>query len=785
MIRDCPVAQLRDPKRALVLALRCKELGHDSWDEVAEAQIVAGQYREALETCEKSSRAGRQTVIISHATAVAYWHLGRQAEARELVRQIVQQIDSQPNPYWYAAEYRWRARETAKLMGLEIDDLKADDPETALRSGIALYRKLVEERPDDPGLLKELTGRYTELGNLLVNTNRFEEAERTWTEAMERWPEHAAGWRSRAELYIRLGLFPEAAADFDRACRLEEPGDALGCLLHALLRVYEADGPGYRETCQRMLIRFADSTNPDDCSCIARALVISPEPGVEPSRAVALAEGAVADNKSPDRVAHLGLARYRTGEFERAVAALEESLTLDANFNPPDVHSTLAMALYRLGKKEQACGALDRARSVRQERLEAMLAHDVGFRPDVWSNWNVVFQELFYKEAYTLLHGCPPPDDPRLLVMRGRGLEAIGRTDEARAAFAQAFALAPESLLIRVQALPEMGRADAFAQRLSEVSAFTKEHLRQPLAAWLALAQLELRWGGRQAHAGQFQAAASAFAEAAAGFEKVIGELAANADSTTTAGVPATSKDIAWYRHELGYVLVYRGETLLNLGQLSEAEAAFRRGLEVHESLLEDADAPADTKSRLAWNQAGLARLHCDLGAGLANDRAADQARTHFRAAIAAYAKAIEVAPDNAVTHNDLAWLYATCPDLALRDPAQAVALAKKAVELQPTDGTGWNTLGVAHYRAGEWKAAVEALTKSMELRSRGDAFDWYFLAMAHQRLGELDEARRWQRRAVEWVEQNSTVLAANRQWRDEIRRFRTEAEDLLGQEQP
>jgi serine/threonine protein kinase len=119
MIGGCPAGQLRDPQRVLALAQRLKELGAQTWDHVAVAQLDAGQYREVLETCEKANRDGQQSGVTALTTAVAYWHLGKQAEARELARQIMQNIDSQPNQYWYVPEYRWRVREISKLMGLE------------------------------------------------------------------------------------------------------------------------------------------------------------------------------------------------------------------------------------------------------------------------------------------------------------------------------------------------------------------------------------------------------------------------------------------------------------------------------------------------------------------------------------------------------------------------------------------------------------------------------------------------------------------------------------------
>src|SRR5262249_43179218 len=99
---------------------------------------------------------------------------------------------------------------------------------------------------------------------------------------------------------------------------------------------------------------------------------------------------------------------------------------------------------------------------------------------------------------------------------------------------------------------------------------------------------------------------------------------------------------------------------------------------------------------------------------------------------------------DSAQGCNDLAWLLATRTEPQRRNPARALELAKKAVAMAPNEGTFWNTLGAAHYRAGDWNAAIEALHKSMELRRGGDGYDWFFLALAHRQLGQKDEARKW-----------------------------------------
>ena len=118
----------------------------------------------------------------------------------------------------------------------------------------------------------------------------------------------------------------------------------------------------------------------------------------------------------------------------------------------------------------------------------------------------------------------------------------------------------------------------------------------------------------------------------------------------------------------------------------------------------------------------------------------------------------------------------ATCPEPKVRDPRRAVEAAKKAVQLAPAEGAYWNTLGAAHYRAGDGKAAIQALKKAMDLRKGGDCFDWFFLAMAYWRLGEKDQAHQWYSRAVRWMDKNQPK-------NEELRRFRSEAANLFGAE--
>jgi len=94
--------------------------------------------------------------------------------------------------------------------------------------------------------------------------------------------------------------------------------------------------------------------------------------------------------------------------------------------------------------------------------------------------------------------------------------------------------------------------------------------------------------------------------------------------------------------------------------------------------------------------------------------------------------------PSKAEAHNNLAWFLAADPGRRPYDPARAVALATQAVA-EGGAGTYWNTLGVAHYRAGDWKEAAAALEKSQRLQGE-NGYDSFFLAMTYARQGRRSE---------------------------------------------
>jgi tetratricopeptide (TPR) repeat protein len=192
--------------------------------------------------------------------------------------------------------------------------------------------------------------------------------------------------------------------------------------------------------------------------------------------------------------------------------------------------------------------------------------------------------------------------------------------------------------------------------------------------------------------------------------------------------------------------LGHRADTYSQLKQWDKAIADYSKAIKL------------EPKSAVAWHQRAF--LHAQL--------------RQWDKAIADYSKVLALNPKSAVDLNNLAWLLVTCPDSKLHDPLRAVEQAKKAVELTPNEGNHWNTLGVAQYRAGDWKAAIGALEKSDELlKGNALSFNAFFLAMSHWQLGNKDEARKRYDQAVGWMEKNAPQD-------DELRRFRVEAEEQL-----
>ncbi len=121
----------------------------------------------------------------------------------------------------------------------------------------------------------------------------------------------------------------------------------------------------------------------------------------------------------------------------------------------------------------------------------------------------------------------------------------------------------------------------------------------------------------------------------------------------------------------------------------------------------------------------------------------------HWRLAAKSYRAALAQRPDWASAANDLARCLTATPGHG--DPAEALRWARQAVALAPDDTNIRNTLGVALYRAGSIALAAAELEVNVTRNHRLAGYDWVFLAMCRQRLGQPTSARAALAQASRW----------------------------------
>jgi tetratricopeptide (TPR) repeat protein len=171
----------------------------------------------------------------------------------------------------------------------------------------------------------------------------------------------------------------------------------------------------------------------------------------------------------------------------------------------------------------------------------------------------------------------------------------------------------------------------------------------------------------------------------------------------------------------------------------------------------------------------GLLRVQTDLGELLWAGGRQSEATSVFRSI---RDLAATFGPDDERAPGELAWFLATAPDPAFRDLPRAVAIATRHVERSTDNRNGWHTLGLARYRAGEYRAAIEALERLLQ---RPDGFAGeaeFLLAMARWQLGDKDAARAHYLRGAAWSDRHTIPIA-------QVVRHRREAEALLGISSP
>jgi WD40 repeat protein len=215
-------------------------------------------------------------------------------------------------------------------------------------------------------------------------------------------------WAAKTAAYVDLRQWDKAAAAQNEAVEFE-PGNPMIWFESAYLRLQAGDAQGYRTLCARMLARFGQSKDMFEAALLAHTCALAPRALGDVVRVRQLAEQRLALTRTAPvhhtwSVHVLGLAYYRTGDPDRAVACLEKGLKDHADWGYSFLNElVLAMAHHKLTHTAEARRWLDKARQriaqVNRNRPEK----DGGFAPPGWAWRDWLGVEMLQREAQNLI----------------------------------------------------------------------------------------------------------------------------------------------------------------------------------------------------------------------------------------------------------------------------------------------------------------------------------------------------------------------------------------------
>jgi serine/threonine protein kinase/Tfp pilus assembly protein PilF len=382
-----------------------------------------------------------------------------------------------PSPWYKVRKLAWRnkgafaaASAVALLLVLTMITLAASNAWIRREQALTSQEKVRAEKAQ---ALAESRANEVRQGlerliaaNALLERGHWFDFQHNWGDALEAFsqaiqlrPDHVSVLKARADLYTHLGLWDLAAADYAREMEAHQPDLTIRWYQHALLRRAVGDVEGCRQSARAMRERFAGTLDATFFEETLRGSLLVPDPAADLSPLIRMARVALRD-----RVISLpfvlGTAHYRAGQYEHVVRRLQEWVPQTRWPVGLLGYPVLAMAHHHLGHVTEARRALDEtARTLdrwTQERCAG--GREVGPRPArgdaAWpvAWWDYLECQLLYAEAKQLIDGTPPPDDPRLHVLRARAFAGLDQRDQADSEFNAALRLRPEDAGIRLEA---------------------------------------------------------------------------------------------------------------------------------------------------------------------------------------------------------------------------------------------------------------------------------------------------------------------------------------------
>jgi serine/threonine protein kinase/Flp pilus assembly protein TadD len=306
-----------------------------------------------------------------------------------------------------------------------------------------------------------------ERARLNEDRNRWADAVKELNEAVELRPDYSMVWGERGNLYLRLGLWEEAASDIAEQFKLQAPADPMLWFRHACLRVHAGDEEGYRQVCAEMWRRFHDTREAEVATWVILACTLTPNSGLNPTEVVDFADRLLGSPHDPHATLRAA-AYYRAGRYDKAAKVLAQARNVPGEDHVlPRTRIVSALVHWRLQQKKEATEFLAKAAeqlksspaplylpqsymfdptsgplptTLLQEHLAA--ARSWGYTRDL-SSMELLDLSLLYKEAAGHLHSAAQADLAQFWASRARGYLALGQNDEATKTFKRALQLAP------------------------------------------------------------------------------------------------------------------------------------------------------------------------------------------------------------------------------------------------------------------------------------------------------------------------------------------------------
>jgi len=107
--------------------------------------------------------------------------------------------------------------------------------------------------------------------------------------------------------------------------------------------------------------------------------------------------------------------------------------------------------------------------------------------------------------------------------------------------------------------------------------------------------------------------------------------------------------------------------------------------------------------------------------------------KEQYKEALAVLEPMVQEFPTDYFLKNNVAWLYATAKDHAIRDGAKAVAFAQDALLIAPRDFHVWSTLSEGYYVWGKYDKALRAAEEALKLAEQLSSPDENLEEYRHQ----------------------------------------------------